>query len=231
MKNAHVVVLSLCFAAFAACGPNVISSGMDSGNPDMDAGNNMPDAGNAYPAGPYGVSVNRTIQNFALPGYFTAIAGVKVNGLTLNPNNDLQSMRNAMNQNGQPFRFLLLDISAGWCGPCNQEAQDLGMSGADKTKVADWFNRGGIFVTVLEEGYNETSEAAPVEMNIETWINDHNVQSSVLYDPNQSLIAQGISPSAFPTNLVIDLRTMKIVAAWYGLDTTYQKWEAALNGP
>jgi len=55
------------------------------------------------------------------------------------------------------------------------------------------------------------------------------VQSSTTYDPNQKLIAQGISPSAFPTNLVLDLHTMKIVSAWYGLDATYQKWEAALG--
>jgi hypothetical protein len=51
----------------------------------------------------------------------------------------------------------------------------------------------------------------------------------MLYDPQQKLIQQGISPSAFPTNLVIDLKTMKVVTAWYGLDTTYQKWEGVLN--
>jgi hypothetical protein len=229
--RAHVVALSLCFATFSACGPNIVSD-VDSGNPIMDAGNNMPDAGsNPYPAGPYGVSVNRIIQNFSFPGYFTTVAGVKVNGFPINNNLDLQAMREATDQNGKPFRFLLLDISAGWCPPCNQEAQDLGTSGTDKTRVGDWFSRGGLFVTVLEEGYNESTAAAPVEANIETWINAHSAQSSVLYDPTQSLIAQGISPSAFPTNLVVDLRTMKIVAAWYGLDTTYQKWEAALNGP
>jgi hypothetical protein len=230
MNIRALVVALLCFAAFSACGPNIVSSDMDSGM-QMDAGNTMDAGSNPYPAGPYGVSVNRTLQNFNFPGYFTNVAGVKVNGLTLNNSLDFQFLRTQTNQNGDPLRFMLLDIVAGWCPPCNQEAQDLGMSGTDKTRVADWLTKGGLFVTVMEEGYDEATQVAPVEANIETWINAHNAQATFMYDPQQSLVAQGISPSAFPTNLVVDLRTMKIVAAWYGLDTTYQKWEAALNGP
>ena len=201
---------------------------MDSGY--VDAGTVDAGAG-PYPAGPYGVSVNRVIQNFTFPGYVTAGSGVKINTLPKSETLDLQTLRNLLDGNGNRFRFLLLDISAGWCPPCNTEAQELGLQGIKSGKNANWASRGGIFATVLVEGYNESTEAAPVAADIETWANAHAVQSSLLYDPGQSLIAQGISPSAFPTNLVVDLRTMRIVAAWYGLDTTYQKWEAALNGP
>ena len=222
----------LCVAGFA-CTPNVISSGdPDSGQMDPDAGNNPSDAGtdpNPYPGGPYGISVNRIIQNFTLPGYLATGAGVKANTLPLLNDLDLQKIRKATDSAGHPLRYLLLDISAGWCPPCNQEAQDLGLNGTKSTQIAAWAAKGGVFMTALVEGYDESTGAAPVEGDVETWINQHNVQSSVVYDPTQKLIAQGISPSAFPTNLVIDLQTMKIVSAWYGLDTTYQKWEAALG--
>ncbi len=186
---------------------------------------------NAYPPGPYGVSVNRVIQNFTFPGYFTAGSGVKVNTLTKSDTLDLQTFRTAVDGSGAKFRFLLLDISAGWCQPCNQEAQDLGLNGSKKTLIPDWLSRGGLFATILVEGYNESTYGPPVAADLETWANAHSPQATLAIDPTQNLLAQGISPSAFPTNLVIDLRTMKIVGAWYGLDTTYQKWEAALNGP
>jgi hypothetical protein len=222
VQNWFVALLS---TVTVACGPHVVSSGPGA----TDAGS--PDAGLAegYPPPPYGVSVNRIIQNFTFPGYFTAGSGVKVNTLPYSDKLDLQTVRAAVDANGKPYRYLLLDISAGWCPPCNQEAQELGMKGTRMSQIADWESRGGIFLTVLVEGYNESTHAPPVKDDIETWINQHNAQSSMAFDPNQNLITQGINPSAFPTNLVIDLKTMEIVSAWYGLDTTYQKWEAALN--
>jgi hypothetical protein len=241
------LLTSLCLTAFA-CTPNVVSSTdagdvVDAGTQDagevdagiidageMDAGTVDAGAG-PYPAGPYGVSVNRVIENFTFPGYTSSGAGVKINTLPKLNNLDLQAIRNAVDSTGKRFRFMLLDISAGWCGPCNQEAQELGLNGTKSSLTANWLSRGGIFFTVLVEGYNESTHNPPVAQDIETWANQHAAQTTLAIDPTQNLITQGINPSAFPTNLVIDLRTMKIVAAWYGLDNTYQKWEAALNGP
>ncbi len=249
--NVRTLLITLgCFGAFA-CTPNVVSSenpdaAVDSGTLDaggepdagaMDAGPSdagMVDAGTVdagpgpYPAPPYGVTVNRVIQNFTFNGYQTTGAGVKVNTLTKS-NVDLQSFRLLLDPNGKPYRYLLLDISAGWCNPCNQEAQDLGLQGTKKALTASWATRGGLFFTVLVEGYNESTHAAPLAGDIETWANQHGVQSSLALDLTQDLITQGINPSAFPTNLVIELKTMTIVAAWYGIDSTYQKWEATLN--
>ena len=233
----HWLITLLCSCA-VGCAPNIITSGdpdagpIDAGVVDagpVDAG--VVDAGSmdAYPPPPYGVTVNRVIQNFTFPGYLSTGAGVKTTTLPKLNDLDLQAFRTAVDSNGKRFRYLLLDISAGWCPPCNTEAQELGLIGPRKTQIANWISRGGLFLTVLVEGYDESTHNAPVAADIETWGNQHLVQSSLAYDPNQNLIAQGINPSAFPTNLVIDLKTMRIVSAWYGLDTTYQKWEAALN--
>ncbi len=254
--NIRNSLIQLCFLALFACTPNIVSSELpaDAGS-DRDAGTvdaGTVDAGTVeagtidagpvdagtvdagagpYPSGPYGVSVNRTIQNFTFPGYASAGVGVKINTLPKLNSLDLQAMRNLVREDGKRFRFLLLDISAGWCAPCNEEARDLGLYGSKSSLPLNWLNRGGLFMTVLVEGYNQSTHSAPVAADIETWANQHGVQTTLVIDPMQKLIMQGINPSAFPTNLVIDLRTMTIVAAWYGLDTTYQKWEAALNGP
>lgn len=223
--------------ALWGCDPNVVSSAVDSGSPQKmeqtDAGGpdaGAPDAGaNPYPKGPYGVTVNRTIENFSFPGFFATGSGVKVNSSPELPAVDLQAIRNAVDEEGKPFRYLLLDISAGWCPPCNQEAKDLGLKGSKKGKVAEWLKKGGLFMVVLEQGYDQSTGEPATANDAQTWINQHSAQTSVFYDPGQALLAQGINPSAFPTNLVIDLSTMRIVSAWYGLDDTYQKWEAALN--
>jgi len=215
------LVLAVACVGVVSCGGNVVGTSQDAGTITTDP--------NAYPAGPYGVSVNRTIQNFTLPGYFTAVEGTKVNDLEYSESLDLQKVRTTLNSDGQPFRYLLLDISAGWCPPCNQEAEDLGLDGSKSGKIAEWASKGGLFMTVLAEGYDESSHDAPVKDDIEKWTNQHSAQSTMVFDPTQALEQAGIMPSAFPTNLVIDLKTMKIVSAWYGLDATYQKWEAALD--
>jgi len=102
--------------------------------------------------------------------------------------------------------------------------------GSNSNLIPMWRSEGGLFMTVLVEGDNEQTEAAPQLSDLTTWIDTHDVQFTMGYDPMQVLIAQGITPSAFPTNLVIDLQTMQIVDAWAGLDTSYQKWVAVLNG-
>lgn len=234
----HSLLLALCLTALS-CAPNIIGQ-LDAGEPQdagaaMDAGQPL-DAGTPqdagvgpYPAGPYGVSVNRVIQNFTFPGYFTTGTGVRITTLSKTPALDLQAIRNAVDATGKPFKLMLLDISAGWCPPCNQEAEDLGLNGTKAALPAQWAAKGGLFVTVLAEGYDGNAHDAPVDANLNTWANQHATQTTLVIDPGQRLIAEGINPSAFPTNLVIDLRTMKITSAWYGLDVTYQRWEAALN--
>jgi len=235
MRQIGLLSVFSCAAFLVACQANTVSSNAAAGQLSSDASASDSTTGDgegpagAYPPGPYGVSVNRIIQNFSFPGYFSTQDQAKANTLPYDSQLDLQTVRNALDSNGNPFRYLLLDISAGWCPPCNQEAQDLGLQGTAKAKIAKWLSEGGLMMTVLVEGYDESTQNPPIAADLDTWINQHGVQYSMAIDPNQVLLTQGINPSAFPTNLVIDLKTMKIISAWYGLDTTYQKWTAALS--
>ena len=214
--NLRTWLAPLCCLALLGCGPNLISSEPLDAGTTQDAGTTggqdagQVDAGNPYPPPPYGVTVNRVIQNFTFPGYFSNSAGVQINTLPWSGALDLQAFREAVDVNGKPFRFLLLDISGGWCPPCNQEAAELGLVGTRRTQIAEWLTKGGIFLTVLVEGYNQSTHAPATAADIETWANQHKVQSPLTFDPGQALIAQGINPAALPTNLVIDLRTMKM---------------------
>ncbi len=170
--------------------------------------------------------------DFGFHGYLTATSGVRVDSVTSQIDFLLQDVRSLVESDGvHLYKYLLLDVSAGWCNPCNQEAQDLGLQGADSGKIAEWLGKGGVVLTVLVEGYDESSHAAPLAGDITTWLNAHQSQHSLALDMPQALDSVGLNTAAFPYNAVINLQTMTIDDAWYGVDTTYAKWENELAKP
>jgi hypothetical protein len=225
----------------SACGQHVVSSGStgttgstgSTGGPGVDGGQDAgPGPAGVYPAAPsegYGLGKNRVVADYTVPGYLNPEGGVNVSTLTLNPNLNLQDVRNAGDAG---YRYLLLDIAAGWCNPCNEEAADIGLGGANAAQIQKWASEGGLVMTVLEQGYDESTGAAPVQADLETWISSHDTQNSIAYDPTQTIEEDPTlanAATAFPANIVIDLQTMQVVAAWYGFDSTYSQWEAVLS--
>lgn len=225
--SAPLAALSLALA-LTGCDPNVVGTTPDAGDVvDPGAG---ADAGvrGAYPAGPYGITVNQRIQNFTFKGYLSTQSTVIVNqGLPYSTTLDLQTVRSTLDPSGKPYRYLLMAISAVWCNPCNQEAESLGTTGSLHPRVQQWLDKGGLFMTVIIEGKKQGN--APTEQELATWITGHEVTNSIALDDGQQLANAGIDPYSIPANLVIDLETMKMVTGWAGIDDTYAKWEALLN--
>ena len=130
--------------------------------------------------------------------------------------------------NGNHFRYMLLDLGAGWCVPCNNEGDQYGLNGADSAKIAQWLSKGGLYVQVLVQDHG--SGGIPTQADVTQWLSDHATQSPLAADIAGSI--QHIVPqSAFPANLVINLDTMQILDAWYGVDDNKisSSWEARLN--
>lgn len=189
-----------------------------------------------YPAATssgYDISVGHISPNLAFTGYVSATAGTRIDsaatqGFTTFTLQDLRNIARASPATG-PYKYLLLDLSAGWCGPCNQEAAQYGINGASASKVAYWLSRSGLYATVLVQNYDPQSPAAPTQADLLHWIGEHNVQSILGGDVGGALVGS-IPQNAFPANLVINLDTMQIEAAWYGVDDTRiaSDWEARL---
>jgi hypothetical protein len=173
------------------------------------------------------VLIGKTMQDFGWVGYPQPVVATIPAGTAKVPF-ALEDIRKWTDASGHPFRYLLLDVSAGWCTPCNNEGEDLGAHGAKSTKLAEWQAKGGVVVTILAEGYPNPGDVV-VESDLDTWNGDHAVQGSLAIDESGAMISAGMTPAAFPGNFVIDLETMKILNAWYGDDDTYARWEAVLN--
>lgn len=229
MRIALIASSLIVALALSACQPNVIGTTPDAGdNSTADAGQPL-DAGirGAYPSGPYGVTVNQKLANFTFPGYLTLESENLVSNLPYDTTLDLQKIRSSVDKNGKPYRYLLIALSAVWCPPCNQEAENLGLNGTDHALIADWLNRGGLFMTLLIEG--PTHGSKPTKDDLDAWISQHQVANTIAIDDQQQLSAAGIDPYSIPANLVIDLETMQMVRGWAGIDSTYAKWEATLG--
>ena len=174
-----------------------------------------------YPASSGAVAKGAVFPNLTVTGYLAATSGMPIDQAAGSfAEFDMQKIRNLVDGNGQPYRYMLLDLSAGWCGPCNDEAESYGLNrDADsKAKIATWLSQGGLFVTVLVQDYSESSPSSPIQSDVDRWLGDHNVQSILAADSSGRL-SSTISQSAFPANLIIDLDSMKIVDAWYANDT------------
>ena len=205
------------------------STGTDSGSSSSSGSSGSTGGGvrDTYPPPPYGVLINKTISDFTFDGYAQKAPATIPSG-TAKANFSLQDVRKWTDASGHPFKFMLLDVAAGWCGPCNEEAESIGAHGDKKTKVAEWQAKGGVVVTVLAEGYPNPGDAV-VLSDIDTWNGAHAVQSSLAIDEVGALLNQGLTPAAFPFNAIVDLDTMKILNAYYGDDADFLKWEAVLN--
>lgn len=180
-----------------------------------------------YPAGPYRVSPGSVIANFALPGYARPAAGIgeshrlacapetaPASCLTLgdfyNPSGDASYQAGDKFPEGEAKpKALLINISAVWCGPCKQEAARVFPG-----EYAALHPQGLEILVVLVDGENQ-GEAATWD-NLDNWVTSFPVSYAAARDPDYQL---GVlfDTSAYPVNVLVDARTMKIEEMVTGL--------------
>jgi hypothetical protein len=149
-----------------------------------------------YPSGPYGLSVGYVIPNASLNGYHSGTG-------TWGP----IKMSEYYDPTGsRGIRGLLVTVSAAWCGPCREEAQDLvDMFPAYKA-------RGGRFLTAMIEN---SSRAPATQSTVDSWVSFAGTNFDIVADPSAQLLKSG---AGLPFNFVVDPRTMKVTKSWSGSD-------------
>lgn len=214
---------ALAAPLLVACGTNYVGERL----PDPDAGapadagpSDGADAGedpNAYPPGPYGGNVGDTIENFTFNGYVNehpsegaVEASGYVEGFTLQDVRELEQ-----------YDYLLVNVAAEWCSGCRIEAQTI------PGLYEPWANRGGYIMSVITQ---DNSGRTASKRNLDRWINTYPINYTMLHDP-QDFIYDRIGPESLPLNMIIDLRTMKILHRVIGEDFgVFDTFESLLSG-
>jgi hypothetical protein len=196
-----------------------------------------------YPVGPYNVQPGDVIANFA----FTGLPNPALGSATLvaiqlsdfyNPHAGDESYTPAdpsvddrLFAPDSPYgagtkkpRALAINIGAIWCGPCNYEA---------KTELplhyAKYKPLGGEFLFQLADGAIQGTAAT--QKDLINWTKKYKVDYPSTIDPDKQLAAL-FDANSYPANMIINLRTMRIVAVVAGVpdEAFWTTFEATIAG-
>jgi hypothetical protein len=207
MSHASRIALSLAFIGLAGCGAQELTP------PPFEAGEPVAEAQAPYP-GPYGISTGSVIYNYQFLGLPRASYREAI---------DLQSMQLADFYNpsgeelfvaGSPYgegpkpKALALIGGVVWCGPSNVQAS------TEIPKLQARFGSRAQFFFVLEQG--PTREPA-TQQDLVNWSAKYKVDYPLGLDPRNSLGAL-IPEDAWPANIIIRTKDMKIIGSSVGID-------------
>ncbi len=99
------------------------------------------------------------------------------------------------------LRYLVVDVSAFWCSYCKEEAPQLAALDAKyKAQGVVWF-------TIVAQDINR---AVATDTDVDAWIKAYSLVTPAVADPGQNLTSF-FDPNQMPLNMIVDLKTMKIV--------------------
>jgi len=152
-----------------------------------------------YPAGPYGTNEGDVVDpSLTWQGYVGNAGSPSTVAIT--------SYYDCDGSHG--VRALLLDESATWCSDCEKQAATIGPLVTGK-----WQSEGVAVVVLMAQ--DQSSNPATLS-TAQSWRNEYVLTTgAVCADPSWTMKLWGgasASGNGFPTNAVIDPRTMKIVA-------------------
>jgi thiol-disulfide isomerase/thioredoxin len=97
--------------------------------------------------------------------------------------------------------LMVINVSAFWCQFCKEEAPQLA------TLDAQYKAKGVVWLTVVEQDANR---APATDANVDAWISAYKLVTPAVSDPQQTL-SGFFNPDLMPLNMIVDLKTMKIV--------------------
>ncbi|MCB9584157.1 MAG: redoxin domain-containing protein [Polyangiaceae bacterium] len=154
-----------------------------------------------YPAGPYGSEEGDTVSNLSFSAGWSnpKAVGYDLAQLDATP----LSLSDFYNPESDPDlpEVLLLNTAALWCQACRIEHEEL------DTKLAEFGARGLVIFSTLFQDL-QSQPAQPIHLQI--WAEQFEVAFPFFLDPEYQMGAFARAETA-PLNLLIDLRTMKIL--------------------
>lgn len=195
----------------------------------------------AYPAGPYGINVGSiapdfewlgfqnpainkdTMETIRLSDFYNPHAD-DMTYVPVDPAHDDRLFQSEHYGVGTPKpRGLSIDVGSVWCGPCNDEAKNV-LPGLH----AKYKPLGGEFLLQLDESATQGKSAT--QKDLYNWTKKYTVDFPSTFDPAAKL-HELFADAAWPANIMIDTRTMKIVMAVAGepSPTYWTKFEKVIH--
>jgi hypothetical protein len=118
----------------------------------------------------------------------------------------------------QGARYDLLHIIAifMWCPHCNKETDAL-------ATIAPW--QASQRVAVMQIAMQGYGSASPTWTEVKTWAGSHNVAFPILVDGQGAKLGQYFPVTSVPVNIVVNPRTMEILAVDVGEKADVQGYE------
>jgi thiol-disulfide isomerase/thioredoxin len=210
----RLLLVTIMAASLVACSD-------DSGTtptPDQGAGDQAvgdqgvtPDTGPScdYPAGPYGTSEGKIVENFEFTGfadaqYLCKTAKDQVMDLSASRKISFKDFYCNTGCSSKKRRLLWVMVSAGWCGPCHQEVSE----------TQAQYEKGNIDAEVhlLNVVYEDDNSKPATEAFTKLWAKNSKFQISfpVAMDPTFQM-GKYFDRNAVPFNMIVDLDTMEII--------------------
>lgn len=164
-----------------------------------------------YPTADVGINARKgsiagnRIQNYKFIGYGTDASAAK---LDTGKGSGTVQLSDYFDPKSDKYSIIILNVAARWCGPCNQETDEI-VSGV----AATYGPKKVVFVQAITEGL----DYKPATMDdLNGWIGDHTNNFTTMLDPNQVNLGVFFDRAAIPFNAVIDARSMEILYAGTG---------------
>ena len=194
--------------ALAACSSNTVTSAPAPAattpaepDPTPDPDPNAAPAVSPYPSGPYGNTVGKV-----LPGWDANIPVFPADTKGLASTAPLAPVKvsdvRAMAVSAGAAKYMLIHVSAYWCGICRAAVTDLV---SQYPKLASK----AIFVDILEEGV--TPDDTTTKANLDAWIKGLAVPYTAVRDPDGVQWSTRTKIGHNKTALLVELATMKII--------------------
>jgi hypothetical protein len=198
-KIVSAVALGALLGCSAAADPRALVEG---GGVDAGAGGSMTVC--PYPPGPYGISHGSTVSaSLHWQGF--------VEGMTQSTDVSIADFHDCEGAKG--IDAVLFDVSAGWCGACQQEAADFA------SLLPTWTAKGIQVVTLLiQDAAGNPATIATAEAWRQTYKLD---ETATLADPSVSLVPVAGGGLGLPYQVVLDPRTMTIANTQEGYSGDY----------
>lgn len=167
-----------------------------------------PDAG--YACEVFGTGVGDCIRPYELPGYVNPQQGIGSDFLQTisladfynDGGDELYPADSPFGEGNPKPRALVINVSAVWCGPCQQEAAEV-----LPAEYAHFKPLGGELLLVLADSENPGEAAGLGHLDI--WVSSYQASYPSVIDPKYQL-GQLFDQSQFPANFIINTRTMII---------------------